>query len=109
MSSGAQGRGLCWPPEELPALQLVGAWTLTFSSDQLRSSVTGEERARTSSAKSGRDSLSAFLIKIQQHLVLLMPNGGCIPIVNTIEACVEVKLQNIKSLQKIFLLFQQCI
>ena len=24
MSSGPQGRGLCWPPGELPALQLVG-------------------------------------------------------------------------------------
>ena len=41
--------------------------------------------------------------------VHLIPNRGCISIINIIEACVEVKLQNIKSLQKIFLLFQQCI
>ena len=34
--------------------------------------------------------------------VHLIPNRGCISIVNIIEACVEVKLQNIKSLQKFF-------
>ena len=65
MSSGAQGRDLCWPPGELPAL--------LPSSDQISRSVTGEERIRTTSGF-----VCIPIVKVQQHLVHIMLNGGCI-------------------------------
>ena len=51
-----QGRDICQPPEEPPALQLVGGLLV-----QLSRSVTGEEGVCTSSEKVGRDTLSVFL------------------------------------------------
>ena len=65
MSSGAQGRGLGWPPGNCPAP--------LPSSDQISRSVTGEETTRTTSGF-----VCIPIVKIQQHLVHIMLNGGCI-------------------------------
>ena len=62
MFPGAQGRGICQPPQELSALQLVGG---PSRPPQQVSDRRGENTNKLS--KSGRDSSSAFLVKIQQH------------------------------------------